>query len=90
MGTSEMNHRKFYVHSDSWSLRGVSSFGGISIAAMQHYCKTNVAGPDKVDMRWPPSTDLTGLPANGGFYFQAFNEMNPLLDITTAVTGLLC
>ena len=21
---------------------------------------------------------------------QAFNEMNPLLDITTAVTGLLC
>jgi hypothetical protein len=22
---------------------------------------------------WPPCTDLTGLPANGGFYFQAFN-----------------
>ena len=22
---------------------------------------------------WPPSTDLTGLPANGGFYFQAFS-----------------
>ena len=24
---------------------------------------------------WPPCTDLTGLPANGGFYFQAFNEL---------------
>jgi len=23
---------------------------------------------------WPPSTDLTGLPANGGFYFQAFDR----------------
>jgi len=23
---------------------------------------------------WPPCTDLTGLPANGGFYFQAFSE----------------
>src|SRR6202022_3885346 len=22
---------------------------------------------------WPPSTDLTGLPANGGFFFQAFS-----------------
>ena len=22
---------------------------------------------------WPPCTDLTGLPANGGFYFQAFD-----------------
>jgi hypothetical protein len=22
---------------------------------------------------WPPGTDLTGLPANGGFYFQAFS-----------------
>ena len=22
---------------------------------------------------WPPCTDLTGLPANGGFYFQAFS-----------------
>src|SRR5712671_4469217 len=22
---------------------------------------------------WPLSTDLTGLPANGGFYFQAFS-----------------
>jgi hypothetical protein len=38
----------------------------------------------------PPGTDLTASAANGGFYFQAFNEMNPLLDITTAVTGLLC
>ena len=38
----------------------------------------------------PPGTDLTTFAANGGFYFQAFNEMNPLLDITTAVTGLLC
>jgi hypothetical protein len=37
-----------------------------------------------------PGTDLTTFAANGGFYFQAFNEMNPLLDITTAVTGLLC
>jgi hypothetical protein len=34
--------------------------------------------------------DLTTFAANGGFYLQAFNEMNPLLDITTAVTGLLC
>ena len=23
---------------------------------------------------WPPCTDLTGLPANGGFYFQAFDR----------------
>ena len=23
---------------------------------------------------WPPGTDLTGLPANGGFYFQAFSR----------------
>ena len=30
-------------------------------------------------------TDLTTFAANGGFYFQAFNEMNSLLDITTAV-----
>ena len=41
---------------------------------------------------WPPCTDLTGLPANGGFYFQAFNGsvVLPLLDMTTTVTGLLC
>ena len=37
-----------------------------------------------------PSTDLTTFAANGGFYFQAFNGMAPLLDMTTAVTGLLC
>ena len=37
-----------------------------------------------------PCTDLTTFAANGGFYFQAFNEMDPLLDMTTAVTGLLC
>ena len=35
----------------------------------------------------PPVTTFA---ANEGFYFQAFNEMKPLLDITTAVTGLLC
>src|SRR5262249_8784706 len=28
---------------------------------------------------WPPCTDLTGLPANGGFYFQAFDGSVPLL-----------
>ena len=37
-----------------------------------------------------PCTDLTGYPANGAFYFQAFNEIGPLLDMTTASTGLLC
>jgi hypothetical protein len=35
-------------------------------------------GPDRVS------------PANGGFYIQAFNEIGPLLDMTTTVTGLLC
>src|SRR5262249_37551836 len=34
-----------------------------------------------------PGTDLTTFAANGGFYFQAFNEMHPLLDKNTAVTG---
>jgi hypothetical protein len=29
----------------------------------------------------PPCTDLTGFPANGGFYIQAFNEIGPLLDM---------
>ncbi len=38
----------------------------------------------------PPCTDLTGFPASGGFYIQASNEMGSLLDMTTAVTGLLC
>jgi hypothetical protein len=38
----------------------------------------------------PPCTDLTGFPANGDFYIQAFNEIGPLLDMTTTVTGLLC
>ena len=28
---------------------------------------------------WPPCTDLTGFPANGGFYFQAFSESVVLL-----------
>src|SRR5262249_6713436 len=37
-----------------------------------------------------PCTDLTGFPAIGAFYFQASNEIGPLLDITTASTGLLC
>jgi len=37
-----------------------------------------------------PSTDLTTFAATGGFYFQAFNGKGPLLDMTTAVTGLLC
>src|SRR5262245_40059459 len=36
-----------------------------------------------------PCTDLTGCPANGAFYFQAFNEIGPLLDMTTAVAGPL-
>src|SRR5262249_36129411 len=36
-----------------------------------------------------PCTDLTGFPAIGAFYFQASNEIGPLLDITTASTGLL-
>ena len=36
-----------------------------------------------------PCTDLTGYPANGAFYFQAFNEIGPLPDITTAVAGPL-
>ena len=31
---------------------------------------------------WPPCTDLTGLPANGGFYFQAFNG-----SVTLPVAG---
>jgi hypothetical protein len=30
------------------------------------------------------------LPASGGFYIQASNEVGPLLDMTTTVTGLLC
>jgi hypothetical protein len=38
----------------------------------------------------PPCTDLTGFPASGGFYIQASNEVGPLLDMTTTVTGLLC
>src|SRR6516165_2818452 len=37
-----------------------------------------------------PCTDLTGFPAIGAFYFQASNEIGPLLDMTTASTGLLC
>jgi hypothetical protein len=36
-----------------------------------------------------PCADLTGFPAIGAFYFQAFNEIGPLLDMTTASTGLL-
>ena len=36
-----------------------------------------------------PCTDLTGYPANGAFYFQAFNEIGPLLGMTTAVAGPL-
>ena len=31
---------------------------------------------------WPPCTDLTGLPANGGFYFQAFDG-----SVTLSVAG---
>jgi hypothetical protein len=31
---------------------------------------------------WPPCTDLTGLPANGGFYFQAFDG-----SVTLPVAG---
>jgi hypothetical protein len=31
---------------------------------------------------WPPCTDQTGLPANGGFYFQAFNGL-----VTLPVAG---
>ena len=38
----------------------------------------------------PPCTDPTGFPAVGGFYIQASNEIGPLLDMTTTVTGLLC
>jgi hypothetical protein len=34
-------------------------------------------GPDRIS------------PANGDFYIQAFNEIGPLLDMTTASTGLL-
>src|SRR5262249_48283302 len=37
-----------------------------------------------------PCTDLTSFPAIGAFYFQASNEIGPLLDMTTASTGLLC
>jgi hypothetical protein len=29
-------------------------------------------------------------PATGDFYIQASNEISPLLDMTTTVTGLLC
>src|SRR5262249_8678984 len=36
-----------------------------------------------------PCTDLTGCPASGAFYVQAFNEIGPLLDMTTAVAGPL-
>ena len=38
----------------------------------------------------PPCTDPTSFPAVGDFYFQAFNEIGPLLDMTTAVAGPLC
>ena len=38
----------------------------------------------------PPCTDPTGLLADEDFYFQAFNEIGPLLDMATASTGLLC
>jgi hypothetical protein len=38
----------------------------------------------------PSCTDPTGFPAVEDFYFQAFNEIGPLLDMTTTVTGLLC
>ena len=38
----------------------------------------------------PPCTDPTGLPAVGDFYFQAFNEIGPLLDMTAAVAGPFC
>jgi hypothetical protein len=38
----------------------------------------------------PPCTDPTSFPAVGGFYIQASNEIGPLLDMTTASTGLLC
>ena len=39
-----------------------------------------------------PCTDLTGFPANGAFYIQAFSGSValPAVDITTTVTGLLC
>jgi hypothetical protein len=38
----------------------------------------------------PSCTDPTGFPTVEDFYFQAFNEIGPLLDMTTTVTGLLC
>jgi hypothetical protein len=38
----------------------------------------------------PSCTDPTGLPAVEDFYIQAFNEIGPLLDMTTAVAGPLC
>ena len=37
----------------------------------------------------PSCTDPTGFPTVEDLYFQAFNELGPLLDMTTTVTGLL-
>src|ERR1700676_1475715 len=41
---------------------------------------------------WPPSTDLTGLPANGAFTsrLSAGRAPSPLLDMTTTASGLIC
>ena len=38
----------------------------------------------------PSCTDPTSFPAVEDLYFQAFNEIGPLLDMTTAVAGPLC
>jgi hypothetical protein len=37
----------------------------------------------------PSCKDPTGFPTVEDFYFQAFNEIGPLLDMTTTVTRLL-
>ena len=60
--------------------------GTVFAAALVRYCY-GLSGC------WPPYTGiLTSLPANGGFYFQAFDGTVafPSLDMTTTVTGLLC
>ena len=83
----ESDHRQFQTAMSAWPSPRIDRLGNPNDPAIRftrevNFGATLVHNCYGLSGCWPPCTDLTGLPANGGFYFQAFDG-----SVTLPVAG---
>src|ERR1700740_2354040 len=75
-------HRRRHWPSSGTKQLGTPNSPAIRFTRGQVFAATLVRNCYGLSGCWPPCTDLTGLPVNGGFYFQAFDG-----SVTLPVAG---